>query len=257
MNNTTGGSKMSEWFVFVMIAAGLVFGAAGWFFFRKMPTTWLLDYSETEISQALLEQQQLAIWPHLVLLMVSDAVIFALGWYFVGPGLHLAAVLLAAQSLLLIIVADLKTRIIPDQFTLALLPCAVLLWAADALTGEAAWLPGLLYRFLGGLVAGAVLFFAGWLGEKIMKREAMGMGDVKLLSACGLLCGLRLLPMLILLAFFSAALVAIPLLLRRRRHPDSSGDMAFGPYIALATLAVLILNQPLFRLWDAYLGLIT
>ena len=246
---------MDHWITILFLIIGLAAGICSWLFFRKMPPHWLLDYGESEISQELLDKKRLKIWPDAVALMLANAAIFALAWHFLGASLRLPAVLLAAQPLLLVIAADFKTRIIPDQFTLALIPCAALLWAADSLDGSSAWLPGLLFRLLGGLAGGAVLFIAGWLGEKIMKREAMGMGDVKLLAACGLLSGISLLPMLLILSFFSAALVALPLLIRRFRDPESGSDMAFGPYIALSALLVLLLNKPIVGLWDLYLGL--
>lgn len=237
-------------------ACGLACGAGLMLFFRKMPARWLLDYDETEVTQELIDCQKLRVWPGAVLLMAADALVFVLAWHFLGLGLQLPAVILAAQPLLLIIVSDFKTRIIPDQFVIALLPCAAILWVSDSIAGEPAWLKGLLFRLLGGLAGGAVLFLAGWLGEKIMRREAMGMGDVKLLAACGLMSGILMLPLLLVLSFFSAAFVALPMLLRRLRDPDSGSDMAFGPFIAMASLAVLLLSQPIFGLWELYLGLL-
>jgi prepilin signal peptidase PulO-like enzyme (type II secretory pathway) len=240
----------------LFVLAGFACGAAIWLFFRRMPTAWLLDYDESEISPELRDCQRLRFWPEAVLLMAADGLVFLLGWHFLGIGLELPAVLLAAQPLLLIIVADLKTRIIPDQFVIALLPCAALLWIADSIAGDPGWLVGLLYRVLGGLAGGAVLFLAGWIGEKVMHREAMGMGDVKLLAAAGLMSSIRLLPLLLVLSFFTAAFVALPMLLRRLRDPESGSDMAFGPFIALATLVVLLLSRPIAGLWDLYLGLL-
>jgi leader peptidase (prepilin peptidase) / N-methyltransferase len=246
---------MDIWLMMIFLFAGLASGLALWFFFRKMPVSWLLDYDETEPSKDLSARQRLPFLPDALGLMGADALVFILGWVFLGASLELMAVLLASQPLLLVMVADLKTRIIPDQFILALLPCALLLWIADSLDGDPAWLSGLLLRLLAGLAGGAVLFVSGWLGEKLMHRESMGMGDVKLLAACGLMTGLSRLPMLLVLSFFSAALVAIPLLVRRIRRPEAGSDMAFGPYVALATLLVLLLSQPIFRLWQQYLDL--
>jgi leader peptidase (prepilin peptidase)/N-methyltransferase len=240
----------------LMILGGLACGAGLWLFFRKMPARWLLDYDETVVTRELLDRQRLRLFPDAVLLMAADALIFELAYFILGPGLQLPAILAAAQPLLLIIVADFKTRIIPDQFTLSLLPCAALLWVADSATGSPGWLTGLFYRLLGGLAGGALLFLAGWLGEKIMRREAMGMGDVKLLAACGLLTSITYLPILLILSFVSAACVALPLLLRRLRHPERGSDMAFGPYIALAALLVLLFSQPILHLWDHYIGLL-
>jgi prepilin signal peptidase PulO-like enzyme (type II secretory pathway) len=238
----------------LFVAGGLAAGFGLSIFFRRMPSAWLLDYDETDVTQELLDSQKLRLWPDTVILMAADAVVFISGWHFLGTGLHLPAVLLAAQPLLLVVVADFKTRIIPDQFVAALLPCALLLWIADGIAIDPAWLTGLWQRLLGGLAGGAVLFLAGWIGEKIMHREAMGMGDVKLLAACGLMSGILSLPLLLVLSFFSAAFVALPMLIRRMRNPESSSDMAFGPYIAMAAMAVLIFSQPIARLWELYLS---
>ena len=240
----------------LFIIGGLACGYALRIFFRKMPASWLLDYDETEITPELLASQKLKLWPDTLILMVADALVFVCGWYFLGPGLHLPAVLLAAQPLLLIVVSDFKTRIIPDQFVIALLPCALLLWIADGIARDPAWLTGLWQRLLGGLAGGAVLFLAGWIGEKIMHREAMGMGDVKLLAACGLMAGILSLPLLLVLSFFSAAFVALPMLIRRMRDPERSSDMAFGPYISMAAMAVLLFSQPIARLWELYLSIV-
>jgi general secretion pathway protein O len=189
-------------------------------------------------------------------MVLADTMIFVLTWLVLGPVLQLPAILLAAQPLLLIMVADAKTRIIPDQFTLALLPCATLLWLTDSLSGQTGWLPGLLFRLLGGLAGGLLLFICGWLAEKLLHREAMGMGDIKLLAACGLLTSLAGLPMLLVLAFLSAAFLAIPLLVRRLRDPERSSDMPFGPFIALAALLVMILAEPIRRLWALYTSIL-
>jgi prepilin signal peptidase PulO-like enzyme (type II secretory pathway) len=247
---------MQIWPVFPFGLVGLICGAGLWQFFRKMPGKWLLDYDETELTPELLQKQRLPVLPDLLVLMLADLAVFVMGWLFLGLSLQLFVVLSAAQPLLLIMVSDAKTRIIPDQFTLVLIPCAVLLWLAEGMSGEVGWLPGLLYRILGGIAGGLLLFFCGWLAEKLLHKEAMGMGDIKLLAACGLLVSLANMPMLLILAFLSAAFLAVPLLIRRMRDPERSSDMPFGPFIALATLLVLLLTGPINRLWDLYVNLL-
>ncbi len=243
-------------FASLFLIAGAGFGFGIWHFFRRMPSKWLLDYDETEVTDALRAAQNLRLLPGGLLLIVADALVFLLGWIFLGLTLQLPAVLLAAQPLLLIIVADFRTRIIPDQFIVALLPSAALLWIADSLVGEPALLFGLLYRVLGGLIGGGLLFLAGWLGELIAKKEAMGWGDIKLLAACGLMVSLFNMPALIALSFVSAAFIALPMLIRKLRNPELANDMAFGPFIALATLLVLLFSPLINDLWNMYLGLL-
>jgi leader peptidase (prepilin peptidase)/N-methyltransferase len=106
------------------------------------------------------------------------------------------------------------------------------------------------------LLAGLILYGSGWLAGKLMKREAMGMGDVKLLAACAFIADLRLLAFLFCLSFLTAALVAIPVLISRLWRRDAGQEIAFGPYIALATLLLLLAQEPILQLWQAYLGLL-
>lgn len=239
----------------VFLCAGLAAGFCMYHIFRKMPAAWLLDYEDANLSAAVAAQQSFGFFPGL-LLMLADGLVFLLGWLLIGFNPSLPAVLYVAQPLLLVMAADLKTRIIPDQFVLALLPGGIFLWIAGGITGSAGWGVSILLRLLAGFLGGFLLFACGWLAGKLMRREAMGMGDVKLLAACAFVTGLSDLPYLVFLSFITAAFVALPLLLMRIRKPESSPELAFGPYIALATLLVLLLNRQLHEIWQLYLGLL-
>ncbi len=115
-------------------------------------------------------------------------VLFVLIWLF--PTLHLrgcsplpflllsfvtAAVLTASAF------TDCDCRIIPDGFVLTLLASIILCGMLEILTG-ADWLFALVLPICS--MSGAYLFFYGfaWLARKIFRREALGMGDVKLLA---------------------------------------------------------------------------
>ena len=235
--------------------AGLAAGVGLAAIFQHMPARWLVDYGESDLESVDDARRKFKRFPGIFLLILADGVVFALAWLMLGPAPELAVMLYLAQPLLLIMTADLLTRIIPDQLVLALLPGGIVLWIIDSLAGRTEWGTGLVQRLIAGLAAGALLFACGWLAAKIMHREAMGMGDVKLLAACSFLTGLADLPFLFFLSFVTAALVAVPMLLRRVRNPDADAEIAFGPYIALAALLVLLLNTQLHDLWLLYIGL--
>lgn len=238
------------------ILAGLFIGALVGLIFRIVPPAWLLDYNDADTAAAANAQLSFAIFPGIVLLMLSDAFLFWCGRQVIGYQPLLPVVLYIAQPLLLIIVADLKTRIIPDQFILALVPGGLLLWVVEIFAGDFAWWQGLLLRLLAGLLGGLVLWGCGWLAGKLMKREAMGMGDVKLLAVCSFVVGLNDLPFLFCLSFLLAAFVAIPVLVSRLWRRDASPEIAFGPYIALSTLLILLFSEQIHGLWQAYLALL-
>lgn len=247
---------MTPVFTAIFAAGGVLAAIALRQIFRRMPTRWLLDYGETEISEDLKQIQLLPLVPDAIILALGNALLFSLTYLAHGIGTYTILVLLASQPLILIMTADQKTRIIPDQFVLALVPCFLAFWAYDSLTGNEPWGTGLLWRLAAGLAGGLFLFLCGWIGSKITRREAMGMGDVKLVFACGLLVGMKQMPLLLIISFISAAFLALPLLIRRFRHPDSDAEMAFGPFIALAGILVMGFSSFFTDLWLAYLDLL-
>ena len=238
------------------VPAGLAVGALAALIFRVIPATWLLDYDDTNLTDAKNAQISFTFFPGILLLMLADAFLFWCSRQVIGMEPLLPVVLYLAQPLLLIMIADLKTRIIPDQFIMALIPGGLLLWIVDGFTGEAALGIGILLRLLAALLAGLLLWGCGWLAGKLMKRDAMGMGDVKLLAACAFITGLSDLPFLFCLSFLLAALVAIPVLLSRLWRRGSSPEIAFGPYIALSTLLLLLFSDGFRGLWLSYIALL-
>ncbi len=169
--------------------------------------------------------------------------VFVLFLFYIQYGLSLVFLcsLLSIIFFSFIFVADQKTGIIPDQFIAGLLFVS-LLWMVNDFhflqeAGDA-WYRNILLRILGGIAGSAILFGIGWIGSRIFKEEAMGMGDIKLAFACGILVGWSNVLWVLVLAFLFAFLPALAQLLhvrkaRQRRIP-------FGPFIAVAATLILL-----------------
>jgi leader peptidase (prepilin peptidase)/N-methyltransferase len=231
-----------------LVLAAAICGFAIFVFFRKMPTKWLLDYDENEISSELIAQQNLPVLPYAVITTISSIII---AWILIeqaGGIFHSISIFVASMPLLLIILADHRTRIIPDQFIIVLLICGIILWLS-----ENPRIDTLLIRFASGLGGGLLLAFAGWAGSKLMKQEAMGMGDVKLLAASGFAAGMPGILLVIIISFVAAAFPAIFLLLRSRNR-EEKGSLPFGPYISASLIAVLLFEDKLLSAWQWWLN---
>lgn len=234
---------------------GLLAGLILAWLYRRMPLTWLADYDETDLTQAREARDGFRFFPGILLLVLADGFLFFLGALLIESALSLAVTLYLAQPLLLIAVADWRTRIIPDQCLIALVPGALVLVLDDHLAARASVWATTGLRLLAAVLAALLLWGISWLAAKWQKREAMGMGDLKLLAACAFLVGLRQLPLLFVLSFLLAAFVALPLLVRRFLNPEADSQLAFGPYIVLATLLLLLAGPHMGQLWQSYLGL--
>ncbi|WP_145734349.1 prepilin peptidase [Nitrospirillum pindoramense] len=121
---------------------------------------------------------------------------------------------------------DLTHRYLPDGLTVAI----ALLGAGTSLMGLSVTpLDGALAAVLAGSLTLALRAMVGWR----LRREAMGLGDVKLFTAAGLWVGLGGVPWLLLVAALSG--LAGNLVWRRL---GQGTEMPFGPAIALGLFGV-------------------
>lgn len=176
------------------------------------------------------------------LIETLTAVIAAvLCWNF-GLNIDLLMWSLFAALLICLFFIDLDHLLLPDQLTYLLL-----------------WL-GLFYAVLGGpvplqhAVLGAMagylaLWSVYWLYKLLTAKEGMGYGDFKLLAALGAWLGYSLLPLVVITAALSGALLGIIWQrLQRQRHDQ---PIPFGPFlIAGAVIALLWGDRLLGYYWQ-------
>ncbi len=119
----------------------------------------------------------------------------------------------------------------------------------DALTGPLLWLgliANLADRFapLASAVIGAAVGYVALRAIEetyrlLRGRDGLGRGDAKLLAAFGAILGWERLPFLVLGAALAALAVALATAVVRRRSLASNAEIAFGPYLVAAGLALL------------------
>lgn len=116
-------------------------------------------------------------------------------------------------------------------------------WFAAVLTftGVPGWvrahphLHGLALSVAGIIIGGGVVWVVRVIGFRVLKREAMGFGDVVLMAMIGSFIGWQATLIVFFLAPVCALGVAIVTWLIRRDR-----EMPYGPYLSLATLAVIL-----------------
>ena len=153
---------------------------------------------------------------------------------------------------------DLDHFIIPDVFTIGLGVVGVLLsLAVPALHGATS---GYFLidsvrsggsAVIGLLIGSGVVLWILLLAEAVLKKEAMGFGDVKLLGAIGAFLGWRAVLFTLVVSSFAGALVGLALVAAGARK--LRGRIPFGPYLALAALLWMLWGP---ALWRWYIGLL-
>jgi prepilin signal peptidase PulO-like enzyme (type II secretory pathway) len=88
-----------------------------------------------------------------------------------------------------------------------------------------------------GAGAGLLFLLLALVGSAIFKAEALGFGDVKLAVFMGLLLGW---PYTLSALFYGVLLAAIGAIAYIVTHRSMKGTIAYGPYLAVGALLVLL-----------------
>ncbi|HDL65035.1 MAG TPA: prepilin peptidase [Proteobacteria bacterium] len=141
-------------------------------------------------------------------------------------------------TLVILSVIDGEFFILPDWLTYPLVIVGFLLAALyPGHLGSSTIGPGMLRALIGALAGGLSLWLIGLLGKAAFKKEAMGLGDVKLMAAVGAWQGWELVLFAIFLGALVAAVVGITFIVMKKAKFGSK--IPFGPYLAAGSLITL------------------
>ncbi len=155
---------------------------------------------------------------------------------------------LVMSGLTLATFVDCEFLIIPNRVTLGGIALGVPLSAfVPSLHGVDSWKAGGLAATLGAAVGVGLLWLVAEFGRWIFRREAMGLGDVKLLGAVGAFFGWRAVLFVIMLSSLLGSIAGILLILLGRKQLRSR--IPYGPYLALATVIWMFWGQ---TIWSCY-----
>ena len=156
-----------------------------------------------------------------------------------GLNPNLATTMILCSCLFCLSLVDLETQIIPDRFLL--IPAIVRiiqLFIENSLTG-------FLFSLIPAVALGGSVLVISLIMDKILKKDTMGGGDIKLLAVLGLF--LSQYPLCIpegLLLLFIACIVGI-VMGSVMMKVDSETPFPFGPALAVAAWFTLLFGAPL------------
>jgi leader peptidase (prepilin peptidase)/N-methyltransferase len=156
------------------------------------------------------------------------------------------AVFALAPVLVSLIDIDLRYKIIPDGLNLSIFFAGVGGLAVNAMLAEnpVAFIMEQGAPALGGTLVyglGSLLLRQG--AEVVLKREAMGLGDVKFFAAAGFWLGLNANAASMLMIISGLCGIALALVWRKR---TGEAEVPFGPSLIIAFIAVLWFFPPAF-----------
>lgn len=177
-----------------------------------------------------------------------NALLYAATLWRFGLGWHMPVIFAFCSALLVITFIDLDFQIIPNTLTI---PGTVIGLLAGSLIFPDPFARNSLLGFKGsliGLVSGGGLFFLiAYLSQLILKQEAMGMGDVKMMAMIGAFMGWKA----ILLTTFSGSLAGslTGIFMMAFRGKDRKAQIPFGPFLATGAIITLFYGREILYLY--------
>ena len=199
----------------------------------------LPDYKKIFSKESLKEYKE-QFSPNYVLMIMTAAIYvgllykFGISDTFIG-NLELIKYLILTPMLISAFVIDYKLQIIPNRLNLTMLEVGLIFTFIYGLSNVAISINML----LGMLAGGGIFLMLTLLGGLVYGKEAMGLGDVKLMGALGLYFGLTNIVILALISFLVGAILSIILLAAKIKKMDEY--IPFGPFIVLAAFVVIFI----------------
>lgn len=163
-----------------------------------------------------------------------------------GLGLNFARYAFLVPCLISAFIIDYHLEIIPNRLNLTIFEVGLIF----------AFICGMLniyiaFDMLLGMFVGAGIFLLITLiGGLIAGKEAMGLGDVKLVGAMGLFFGVKGIIIVSILSFFIGGLMILVLLLSKKKTLNDY--IPFGPSIVLSAIVMTFIPANMIISWVIY-----
>lgn len=185
------------------------------------------------------------------LVELITAGLFLLMFYRFGLTLEFSLALAFIIVLLPISAIDARYYIIPNVLIVTGLILGFVIVCAIAYQRADVWY--LLIRLIGAVAGGLTLWLIAVIGSAILRKKAMGGGDIKLMGLIGLFLGAwPQLVMVIAFSAFSGAIVGSALIISGRKTRQS--PIPYGPFLAGAAVLVLLWGDTLWGMYLRFVG---
>lgn len=171
---------------------------------------------------------------------LCSGLLFAISYIIFGFSMELAIALTFISAMLIIIISDYQTMIIPDEVLLVSSALLIIeIWV------QSNW-HGVLEACISGILAFGTMFLLKKFGDFLFKKESMGGGDIKLMFVFGLTLGYAM----SIISIFVASFIALPIAIyftykygnKKYIEDDDVPEhsIPFGPFLAISAMILLL-----------------
>ena len=188
-------------------------------------------------KESFVKYKRIMIPNYILIVITAIGYVFLLYKFGIGnalsKNLDLVKYILLLPMLECAFVVDLKEQIIPNRLNLLMFEIGLVFVFLYGFTN----INITLNMFLGMFAGAGIFLLITLLGGLIAGKEAMGMGDVKLMGALGLYFGLQSIVAISVMAFLIGAIGSIVYMIINRKNADTY--IPFGPFIVISSVITI------------------
>lgn len=169
-----------------------------------------------------------------VIVEVSTAIVFAAGAMVFGPSWLLVSRLVFACAMIVLFAIDLEHRILPNVITLP--------GIAAGLVSSAFLPPGLTSALIGASVCALALWGMGELVSRILGKDALGFGDVKMIAMMGAFLGWQQTLVALFLASLLGSVIGLGIV---AVTGNRDYQIPLGSFLAVGGLVAAVAGEPI------------
>lgn len=162
---------------------------------------------------------------------LSSGILFALSYHLFGFSIQFLISITFISMLLIIIISDYQTMIIPDEI---LISSSIILLIEFMIKDGGISILG---HLLDGFVSFLLMFLLKKIGDFLFKKESMGGGDLKLMAVIGMVLGWKVALICIFLASFIGLPISLIILFKNK-----TDIIPFGPFLSVSAIILFLLQ---------------
>lgn len=177
------------------------------------------------------------------------AVLFLIAWILNSPGKAIAEMIFIGIIIPTIFI-DFDHLYIPDRFSIGGFMVGViislLIPSLHGFSGDAPYViegfRSSIIALTGAFIGSGLILWIGLVSERLLHKETMGFGDIKLMGCIGAFCGWQGALFAIFGGAFLGTFILLPYLVYKKLKDKKPVDhvVPFGPWLAMSALAYLL-----------------
>lgn len=152
----------------------------------------------------------------------------------IPKGVSILSAVLLAIFLIPASVTDIKKRMIPNGYPVGIAASGTALIVVKSIVNRPGWKETVLSAVLGLLVGAGISFLC-----RLIVKDGLGLGDVKLLMALGFYQGIAIFPQMLTISSLAALLAALVVKIRKQ----DKTTLPFAPFLSVGAITAQIIGE--------------